>query len=608
VSLRTEATLRHAEFYSRLLARLGDRQIAGEDVLAELDIEWDQILAAHAAAAELVDKEERAARVVSAMADPRVLLRYKFGPRRRLAWLEAAHAAAAAIGDNLMLLQHFRAMGLAHTELGDPLRALEHHRRALDVATALEIKVVVAEESDYAAVALSHLNEDAAAEEAWERSIELMQELENRDGEGIARLNFGAHQWKRGRTDVALPLFERSAELLLAVSPHKATDALGHQAGVLSELGRHDEGIGVAERAVALARQLNDRLGEARQLLGLGGVLRLAGRLEEALDRFEEAARIAADSGDASTHQTALHFAGLTRSGMSVAGAAVDTATQRLAAARGTGELGDEYAALLALGDAYAEEGRQQDAAETFEQVRALASFRRQNASGAVIRLHRIAAVEALQRLAGLHEPWPARQAALLKQALDTLEDDQRRHIRQQILSDLGIALFRIGDLDGAIAAQQERIAISRAMRDRAAEADAIGEIGTVLTQLRRFDEAVQRYSEALAIDREIGNVADEMNVLANLVAPLLELHRMRDALDAAERAMDIARSRGDREAEGWIGWGLAQTWYMSGRPDLAVSHGERACDVLDEFGVPLGRQARSVVRAWRSELPASLR
>ena len=597
---RQEAAVRHARYYAGVLARYGDRQIAGEDVLGELDQEWSQILAAHAAALAATE-DARADRVLSDMADARVLISYRLTPQERLEWLDAARDAADRLDDNGAVFQHYRAMGVAYRELGRYELAGEVHARALTIAKAVGAEDAEAQESDYLAVCLAHLGEIAEPRSLWTRAVELMDKVGDRDGEGVTRLNFGSALWRWGETAAALEHFERASALLLEVAPHKASGALGQLAGALSTSGELERALAVSERALALARELGDRDGEARQLVGRGGVQRLAGDADGALRSFEEARAVAVAIGDPAAEAFAVQWIGIARADAADRHAPIEAAAEQLALARARRSPEAEHDALLTLGDAHRDAGALQQAADLYDQALRLAQLRLSaEPDQQVIRAHRIraAASEAHVRLGDLYADagHPPTAVEHFRAALELLEGDVRRRARAEALAKLGYAQSALGAFDAAQAAHEERVRLAREIGDRGVEADATGEIGNVLMVQGRFEESLPYYSAALAIDQDTGNDADAMAVLVQVGHPLRCLGRYDEAVAAFEQGGALARARGATEAEGLALLGLAQTREMTGRPrcrDPARRAGLRA-PPTSRLGVHLGGPRRA--------------
>ena len=537
----------HAAHHARRLAELGDRQIAGENVLGELDEEWEQVLVARSRAVAAAAEDDDAARVVSDMADPDLLIGYRLGPQERLEWLAAALDAARRLGDRVAELQHYRKMGRAHAEQGDHARAGEHHARALAIATEAGVDVMRAEELDYLAASLDGRGEHALARQLHEQAVELFRELGNRDGEAASLANLGKHLWSRGELQNAREHFERSYEILSEVSPHKAPQAMGHLAGILAQEGECERALELAQRAVDSAAGFTDRQGHVRQLIGRAGVERLCGQLELARESFESARRLAVELGDRGAEYWALEWLAIVDAELGNLESSLAIRAQRVEMARAGGVARIEHAALVELGDACLAAGRVEEARTAFQRSRDLAALRLSASDGGPWHIDsnelRLAQATALERLGDMAAREGRFDAAIeaFGAAVDLLEAHPLSHLHDAPLTKLGHALADSGRADAAIATYERRLALVRKLGDRKAEADTIGEIANVLTARGEYGRAIENYADALAIDREIGSREDELAVLNNVAEPLRRLGRLEEAVRALEAAIAVA-------------------------------------------------------------------
>jgi tetratricopeptide (TPR) repeat protein len=608
--LLEEAYLRHCEFYAGRLLRLADRQIQGEEVLAALDLEWEQILVARERALGFMPSDLRAAKVISDMASPGVLLPYRLTPAAWLEWLLAGRAAAETLGDPVATIQIVRALGLAYGQIGDIPRAFLFHSEALEVGRASGEPVLHGEEADHLARVHSRLGEHAQALELWEESLEVFRGAGNRDGEAVALLSRGQFWWTHDDLDRAVADFEPAVEILREVSPHKVPMALGHLAGVYAQLKRFDEAIALSVEALEDARLRSDRRGEQHLLLGLGGVQRLAGDLPAALESFTQSARLAAANGETGAEAAAVHWIGVVKSDLADESAKVGAAQQGLDLARASGNRRAEHAALLRLGDVHQSEARH-DAAETaYLEAWKLADFRATNLLDDSLefqaREHRHEAAEALKRLGelDLRLGRPERSAERLRAADALLVHDLDRQLRGQVLLKLGTALMHTRRHEDAVDVFTTQAGLARARRDRGDEGLALGMIASVRIEQERHADALRLFDEALAIHVATGNRELQMHVLGDRGMPMRALGDHRAAIVTHEQAIELAVSLGRREMEGIFNLELARDHAAAGDLDRAITLGRLAVATLEELDDPAAPFARRLLADLMERLP----
>jgi DNA-binding CsgD family transcriptional regulator len=138
----------------------------------------------------------------------------------------------------------------------------------------------------------------ARAVELARRAIELVG-AQDPHRAALLHVQVGEYLLDLGSRDGLLAAFERAVELVPAEppSPERAY-ALGSLAGGLMVAWRHAESLPIAERALALARDVGAREAEVRALTVLGGDLAYLGRSEEGLAHFRQARQLAEEIGD----------------------------------------------------------------------------------------------------------------------------------------------------------------------------------------------------------------------------------------------------------------------------------------------------------------------
>ncbi|MBN1262330.1 MAG: tetratricopeptide repeat protein, partial [Anaerolineae bacterium] len=114
-----------------------------------------------------------------------------------------------------------------------------------------------------------------------------------------------------------------------------------------------------------------------------------------------------------------------------------------------------------------------------------------------------------------------------------------------------GLALYRLGDAQGALALGEQLLALSDSLGDNAAYMRALSlkMLGAAYDMLGRFEEATQCQEQALTLARALGDRRNEGAMLNNLG----ESARLRGDPVAVERllaALDVAHEIGDRDGE----------------------------------------------------------
>ncbi|MEU6849001.1 tetratricopeptide repeat protein [Actinacidiphila alni] len=130
-------------------------------------------------------------------------------------------------------------------------------------------------------------------------------------------------------------------------------------------------------------------------------------------------------------------------------------------------------------------------------------------------------------------------------------------------------------------------LAVSRAIGDRACEAEALTKLGGAYRQARRFDEAARVCREAIAIQRERGERHSEGVAVNNLAGALLEAGKYEEAVPVAREAVAIFREAGDRHRVGLALSHLGGALWGTGQHAEAATVYEESARLGNETGDP---------------------
>jgi len=220
--------------------------------------------------------------------------------------------------------------------------------------------------------------------------------------------------------------------------------------------------------ALASARQLGDRHGEAWVLNNLGMVL-MDQRREGAISYYEEALAIRRAIGDRRGEAQAANNLAYTYQLLGRAGEAINPLLHALDLQRQIGHRYGESVALSNLGAAYIDLGRVDEAAEC------------------------------------------------LREALAVAREIESPRVEGYVLTDLGRARLSTGRIEEAIGCLQQAIERHRRVGDRSGEARDLKYLGHAQQRAGRAALARQAWSDAHVIFRDLGDDAQAAEVRAEL-------------------------------------------------------------------------------------------
>lgn len=144
-------------------------------------------------------------------------------------------------------------------------------------------------------------------------------------------------------------------------------------------------------------------------------------------------------------------------------------------------------------------------------------------------------------------------------------------------LGNLGQALVASADLDAALPALEESLALKRRLGDRLGEAGSTNTRGLARARMNRPAEALADFERAASLFAELGRERERAVVLANVVPLLAGLGRTDEALAVARTCRETFRALGDRRGEGAALGSMGQILRKQGALQQALEHSEQA-------------------------------
>ncbi|MEU0886165.1 tetratricopeptide repeat protein [Lentzea sp. NPDC005914] len=310
-------------------------------------------------------------------------------------------------------------------------------------------------------------------------------------------------------------------------------------------LGRHDEALDHLMRALGIARDTDDLVGQGYALGGIGDIHQHAGRAADARDHYQLALDVARRIGDPSGEGEALCGLGITRRIEGDHNHALDHLQQSLGIFRTIGDRYGERHPLICLAVVHGVLGRYEEALD----------------------YHRA--------------------------ALTIMRDVGDRYGERYTLTSIGEIYSLIGRPGEGLKHLRQALGIARDTGDRQGEGCTLSAIGIVHGELGQHSQALDCHKQALAIFRDIAVGSWELEAHHNLGDTLLAAGRPAEALhhhrDSAIIAAELANHHDHARALNAI----AQDHYELGDEDLARAHWGEALAIFAELGAPEADEVR---------------
>ncbi len=166
--------------------------------------------------------------------------------------------------------------------------------------------------------------------------------------------------------------------------------------------------------------------------------------------------------------------------------------------------------------------------------------------------------------------------------AARALED---RKAEGQHLGNLGITYEHLGDYRRAIEYYEQHAAIAREVGDRHGEGSSLGNMGAAYDLLDDHTRAIECHEKSLAIAHELGDRQSEGQALGNLGLAYKNLGEHRRAIEYHEQALAIDRELGDRRGEEQDLGNLGIAYRSLGEHRRAIEYYEQALAIASEIG-----------------------
>jgi tetratricopeptide (TPR) repeat protein len=365
-----------------------------------------------------------------------------------------------------------------------------------------------------------------------------VESLEERQQAGWSYNAMGLAYLDMGKAEVAAGYFEKALQLARETGNQMGEGAaLGNLGNAYLSLGDARQAIGYYEQQIEITREIDDRRGEGAALGGLGIAYLNLGDARRAIGYYEQHLAIAREIGDRHSEGISLSNLGIAYKNLGDMHRAIGYYEQTLVVVHEIGDRRGEGAVLSNLGIAYKNLGDTRRSIWYYEQTLVIA-----------------------------HEIGDRRGEG-------------------NALGNLGVAYKNLGDARGAIGYHEQYLAIAREIGDRLGERNALGNLGLAYADLGDACRAIGYYEQTLVIAREIGDRRGEGTGLGNLGVAYNNLGDTRRAIGYYKQYLAIACEIGDRRGEGNALGYLGVTYAALGDARRAIGYYEQALTIRREIG-----------------------
>jgi CHAT domain-containing protein len=330
------------------------------------------------------------------------------------------------------------------------------------------------------------------------------------------------------------------------------------------------DSIAQQEQKLAQARASKDMRTVVTELNILGGLYRLSGQLQKALDVLNEALPIEQKSSSLLGQGTTLMTMSRVYTDLGQEDKALALLNQALPMWRALGSRSGEAATLSYIGKVYNNLG---DHDESLKNLNASMAIWRQidNPQGTTPSPN-----SAAQPASGQSPQAQAtagfRTTAVLDGEAGTLDNLGRAY------SDMGQGLEALKNYD-------QSIALFRQAGERNGQALVLNDMGPAYAELGQKQKSLEVYNHAIQIWRETGNRQGEALTLNDIGRLYRDLGLQQTAMDYFNQALPIWRETGNRSGEAMALSDIGRAYADLGQPQKALDYGSQALPIFRETG-----------------------
>ncbi len=318
--------------------------------------------------------------------------------------------------------------------------------------------------------------------------------------------------------------------------------------GFLHIQGHWNEAVTLGQAALAAARTIGDRHGQALALEGLGEVQQRTGDYPAAAASLAQALQLSRDLGDRHGQAWALNQLGVVQWLTGDYPAAAASLARALQLSRDLGDRSGQAWALYDLG--------------------------------------------VVQERTG---DYPA-AAASLTRALQLFRDLGDRYGQAWALNQLGVVQWRTGDYPAAAASLTRALQLSRDLGDRQGQAWALNQLGVVQRLTGDRPAATASLTRALQLFRDLGDRHGQAGASINLGELLFLSSACREARGYFAQALSIARDLNTPVQKAQALEGIGRCHIREGNPGQGAADLRQALAIYRRIGAPEAQRVETTL------------
>ena len=369
-----QARMLHALHYWQVLDFATQQVLMGSDSLLQglkiFDLEWENIGAGQRWAATHLESDTTALELCASYASLSEILSLRLHPSEYVRWIETALLATRRLGNKEAEAGMLVNLGLAHSNLGNPGKAIDAQERAVAIARQIVNRKIEATALNGLGMAYKDLGETHKSIEYYEQALQIVEKIGDIRAAGSILGNLGIAYKNLGDIAKSTDLYTEALSIARQTGNRRAELASLSNLGTnYDALQRNADAIKSNEEALALAREIGDGRTEGAIMVNLGLTYKNSGDFLKARGLLEQALALSQEFGDRIGEGMALANLGIVSSALGEPHKALEFYEKQLSLARETGDRKSEGNALANMGRELYQIGQMEKGIEQVKQA-----------------------------------------------------------------------------------------------------------------------------------------------------------------------------------------------------------------------------------------------
>ena len=489
---------------------------------------------------------------------------------------------AEELGDKARIGRAHSNLGNAYGNIGQYQKAFECHRKDLEIAEELGDKAGVGRAHANLGIIYGKIGQYQKAIECHRKHLEIAEKLGDKAGFGRAHANLGNAYGNIGQYQKAIECHGKDLEIAEELGDKGGVGrAHGNLGIVYREIGQYRKAIECLRKNMAIAEELGDKAGVGRAHTNLGHAYNNIGQYQKAIECHRKNLDIAEKLGNKIVIGRTHANLGNDYNNIGQYQQAIDCQYKHLEIAE---ELRDKVGIGIGhanLGNAYQNIGQYQKAIECHRKHLEIAEELGD----------KVGVGKGHANLGNDYTHIGEYQKAIEchRKDLKIAEEHEDKAGVGRAHGNLGNAYRNIDQYQKAIECHRKYLEVAEELGDKAGVGKAHANLGNDYQNIGQYQKAIQHHRKQFKIAKELGDKAGVGTAHSNLGISYRHIGQYKHAIECHRKHLEIAKELGNKAGVGLAHSNLGSTYHNIGQYQNAIVCHRKYLDIAEEFGDKAG-------------------